>query len=468
MASTYLSKTLGTPTDNKKWTFSAWIKKGHIGGDINTLFGAGGSSSNFGAIWANYNNGQIQFYSQTSGGSTGGSLRLSNRLRDMSAWYHLVLVFDSANVTASERLKFYINGVQETDTSVGGDLTYPTQDVTSFINSNIEHIIGKDSYRNDSYYDGSMANVEFVDGQAYGPAYFGSTDSNTGIWTPQASSTISNYGTNGFKLKMDTTSPGADTSGKGNTFTVGAGTPTLTQGSPSNNYACMNPLKTQSGYSLTMDNGNLRVRQGQAGQNASIPCTMPVKKGKWYVEVQPVSGLSQSAVAFGIGQVGMGSTFLNGEVGGYPGSLGGVHYTNSGNIQWYASGDQSTSTGTTFTGGSVDKIGIALDCDNTKIYWYKNNVLVNSGGFDYSVCTASFTDPLAGGNLSIVGEYVVFMMAGTHNSGDDVVVNWNFGDGFFATTAAGTASDANGQGLFAYAPPTGYYALNTKNLEAYG
>jgi len=88
----------------------------------------------------------------------------------------------------------------------------------------------------------------------------------------------------------------------------------------------------------------------------------------------------------------MGSTFLNGEVGGYPGSLGGVHYKNNGNIEWYASGDQSTSTGTTFTGGSVDKIGMALDCDNTKIYWYKNNVLVNSGGFDYSVCTASFTE----------------------------------------------------------------------------
>ena len=59
-------------------------------------------------------------------------------------------------------------------------------------------------------------------------------------------------------------------------------------------------------------------------------------------------------------------------VDGFPGSLGGVHYNNSGNIQWYASGDQSTSTGTTFTGGSADKIAIALDCDNTKIYWYKN------------------------------------------------------------------------------------------------
>ncbi len=44
-----------------------------------------------------------------------------------------------------------------------------------------------------------MANVEMVDGQQLTPAYFGSTDTASGIWTPQASSTISSYGTNGFK-----------------------------------------------------------------------------------------------------------------------------------------------------------------------------------------------------------------------------------------------------------------------------
>ena len=102
-----------------------------------------------------------------------------------------------------------------------------------------------------------MANVEFVDGQSITPAYFGSTDSTTGIWTPQASSTISSYGTNGFKLKMDTTTPGADTSGNTNTFTVGGGTPTLTQGSPSNVYATLNHFKL---YGTTMfSNGNLTI-----------------------------------------------------------------------------------------------------------------------------------------------------------------------------------------------------------------
>ena len=105
-----------------------------------------------------------------------------------------------------------------------------------------------------AYFDGSMANIEFVDGQQLTPAYFGSTDSTTGIWTPQASSTISSYGTNGFKLKMDTATPGADTSGNTNNFTVGGGTPTLTQGSPSNVFACLNGLHRQDDFSLA--NGN--------------------------------------------------------------------------------------------------------------------------------------------------------------------------------------------------------------------
>ena len=129
MATTYLSKTLGTPTDNKKWTFSAWVKKAHIGSDINTLFGAGGSSTNFASIWVNYNNGQIQFQSQTSGGVTGGSVRLLNLLRDVAAWYHLVVSFDSANSTAADRVKIYINGIR--GTNFDGTPDYPNLNIAS-------------------------------------------------------------------------------------------------------------------------------------------------------------------------------------------------------------------------------------------------------------------------------------------------------------------------------------------------
>ena len=459
MANTYLTRTPSSNGNLKKWTLSMWAKRSGLGQLALSFAWVSGNEHTY--MQFNGSDQLVFGYYNSGGGSWGHTT--TRVFRDTSAWYHFQFELDTSLSSGGDRAKIYVNGIRETAFASSTD---PGQNTDTAYGKAVAHYIGStgDSQK---YWDGSMANVEFVDGQAYGPAYFGSTNTATGIWTPSGATAISDYGTNGFKLKMDTTSPGADTSGKGNTFTA-SGTPTLTQGSPSNNYACMNPLKTQNGYSLTMNNGNLRVRQGQAGQTNSIPCTMPVKKGKWYVEVQPVSSLSNSAVAFGIGQAGYGGSFLNGEVGGFPGSLGGVHYNNSGNIQWYASGDQSTSTGTTFTGGSTDKIAIALDCDNTKIYWYKNNVLVNSGGFDYSVCTGSFDSPFTTDKQSIVGEYVVFMMAGNHSSGDDVVVNWNFGDGFFATAAAGTNADGNGQGLFAYPPPTGYYALNTKNLEAYG
>jgi len=65
-----------------------------------------------------------------------------------------------------------------------------------------------------------------------------------------------------------------------------------------------------------------------------------------------------------------------------------------------------------------------------------------------------------------VGAY--FFACGDDNSFAERRFATNFGEGFFQTTAAGTEADDNGQGLFAYDVPAGFYALNTKNLEAYG
>ena len=45
---------------------------------------------------------------------------------------------------------------------------------------------------------------------------------------------------------------------------------------------------------------------------------------------------------------------------------------------------------------------------------------------------------------------------------------YNFGNGFFGTTAI-TSAGSNGNGsLFEYDVPSGYYALNTKNINTYG
>ena len=50
----------------------------------------------------------------------------------------------------------------------------------------------------------------------------------------------------------------------------------------------------------------------------------------------------------------------------------------------------------------------------------------------------------------------------------NTLIKWNFGNGYFGTTAVASAG-LNGNGaIFEYDVPTGYYALNTKNINTYG
>ena len=57
-----------------------------------------------------------------------------------------------------------------------------------------------------------------------------------------------------------------------------------------------------------------------------------------------------------------------------------------------------------------------------------------------------------------------FSMLGSSASDD----TWhNFGNPFLSALSGGN-TDANGYGDFKYAPPSGYYALCTKNLAEFG
>jgi hypothetical protein len=299
-----------------------------------------------------------------------------------------------------------------------------------------------------------MAMVQFVDGTALGPEYFGSTDSTTGIWTPQASSTISSYGTNGFKLKMDTATPGADTSGNTNTFTVGTGTPTLTQGSPSNVYATMNPLTSYYAGAWTFSNGNNTVNMGTTSERYVVG-TMGFSSGKWYWEQKYVSKSGSTFSRVGI-ESNINNTAPDQSTSGY-----GYRGETSDPAQ-----GMKVNNGTyTFWGddyGVGDIIGCAVDMDNNKIYFSINGVWQESGdptsGATGTGSAFTIIDPPSGFYFPKIGK----------EAADTGVWSFNFGEGFFGTTAAGTEADDNGQGLFAYDVPAGYYAMNTKNLEAYG
>jgi len=449
MASTYLTRTPSSSSNRKTWTWSAWVKRGLVnGGSDQTLFQAYVDSSNYTQIRFAGGSDLIDIRNVDSGSVT-GRLETTRVFRDTSAWYHIVVVWDTTNLTAGNRMRLYINGVEETSFSPD---TNPNLNDDSTINENVVHWIGKAGFSGyPNYFDGSMAMVQFVDGQAYGPAYFGSTDSNTNIWTPTATSTISDYGTNGFKLAMDTSTPGADTSGKGNTFTA-SGTPTLLQGNPQNNWCTMNPLNPI--YQGSASNGNTTVTGTTADNYTnSVISSMAFDKGKWYWETKYAVVNSNTNACVGAAAIDAPyqyNTNPTSALGGYisPRFDGELIYNASSTASYFPA---ITSAGTI--------IMQALDMDNKK-YWLGIN------GSWYGTAGNTNGNPATGAN-----PVVTFTEEGFWVPMYRILASkfeCNFGEGFFGTTAAGTQADDNGQGLFAYDVPAGYYAMNTKNLEAYG
>ena len=439
MATTYLTRTQSSGTSDKIGTFSAWIKYSEVS-ETHSIFSGHTDSSNRIALYIG-GSGALTIYGNIAN-SQSVYLITNNLLRDPSAWYHIVVAWDTTQGTDSNRFKIYVNGSQITSFSTAA---YPSVNADVYWNKGTTSIVGARFISSVvNYFSGSMANVEFVDGQQLTPAYFGSTDTASGIWTPQASSTISSYGTNGFKLKMDTATPGADTSGNTNTFTVGGGTPTLTQGSPSNNYATFNPLYKSN---ETLQNGNTTSSLPYGNKFGGV-VSIGVKTGKWYAEFQMNSGDSSASTAVGI--YGNPITASNNDQG--------VGKENN-SLSYRSDGqkvlENSTSSyGASYTTGDV--IGVALDMTSAtkNITFYKDGA--SQGNITF--------------NLEQGNEYEGFMFMAANSNTASTGSDWkaNFGEGFFRTTAAGTNADGNGQGLFAYAVPSGYYALNTKNLEAYG
>ena len=210
--SAYLSRTPSSASNRRTWTWSGWVKRANLG--------------SYYAFFGNEDYDSLQFRGTSDNeidiffdGTTGGRLVTNRSFRDVSAWYHIVVSCDTTQTTASDRLKLYVNGVQETSFSTS---TYPAQDYQTSFNDTTPQFVGatKDSsiFR---HLDGYLAEVHFIDGQALDATDFGRYDSNS-VWQPKAYS--GSYGTNGFYLKFADNSSnaalGTDSSGNNNTWTV--------------------------------------------------------------------------------------------------------------------------------------------------------------------------------------------------------------------------------------------------------
>jgi len=452
MANSYLSRTISSsPTNPDKFTISMWVKRSKLGSE-QAIMGQY-ASANF--------RGKIDFlsddrieYIQKNDGNTTANLITTRKFRDTSAWYHLVYQFDTSQGTSSNRIKLYVNGVQETafDTA-----SYPAQDLDMRLNQASGTLnIGQDG-NSANYFEGYISHIALADGQTYAPTSFGQTDATSGIWKFISPSGIT-WGDDGFHLKMENSGNlGLDSSGQTNNFTVN-GNLKQALDTPSNVYCTMNSLDNYYPAS-TFTTGNNSI--GTAGSRRSYNTgTLGVSSGKWYWEVKAVSSVTASNGCW----IGIASTNATNDGVSSQQTLGYKQYdygfsSSTGNIN---TNNSQSSYGSGY--GDNDIVGVAMDLDNNKLYFHVNGTYENSG-----VPTSGSTGT---GAVSIQAPSGTLNGVYTPGLGDwwtsGFNVAFNFGNGFFGTTAIASAGSNGNGSLFEYDVPTGYYALNTKNINTYG
>ena len=456
-SSDYLNQTFSSNGTRTTWTFSTWIKRANLGSDQRILScddDASGNQDDF-IKFLSGDTFQIGFYNSGFYGE-----KTTNRVfRDVSAWYHFVIVWDTTNGTADDRIRLYVNGVRETSFSSS---TNPSSSANSFINSTSYPLeIGRRGLNGTQYINGYLAETVFVDGTALDPTSFGEFDEDSSIWKPIDVSGLT-FGTNGFYLDFENSgSLGADLSGNGNNFTVNnltaidQSTDTCTL-----NYSTLNPLATSSFNDLS--EGSLKITGNTATNDGETFSTfvMPNATAKWYWELKCTNKYSGGNPKFGFIQAKRGFRLQNGGAG-YGGGASGtldIMVRPDGKTLENGSTSGSAVIGTWDTG---DILSFALDSVNGAFYVGINGTWQTSGNPESgasktgAVKTWTPTDSKCDdGQAVCIGSY------------NGSVTEANFGSPSFAISSGNT--DADGYGNFEYSGPSGYYSLNTKNLAEYG
>jgi len=440
--------------NQRTWTMSLWVKRSEIGVET-TIFGAQNTAMVFmDPDWFRFHlyTGSTTYYYDTDNSGT--------VFRDTSAWYHFVFQCDTTQAVAANRTKLYINGALYTGARGGADTSANIPQNTEFrLNNNAVNFQVGYFYAGNEQLDGYLAEVNFTDGVANDADAFGEYDDNSGIWKPKAYA--GSYGTNGFYLEFkesaaSATGIGKDTSGNGHNFSTGGAYPAQATDTPTNNFCTINAVV---GTDSTISEGATKfTNHGVNGWETFVATMGAGTSGKWYAEFQVVDhGYGDNFIGispiddpdlnrgFGTSFAYLGSdTSLDESVGYY--AAGGNRYIGGG----------TASYGNSYT--TTDIMSVAVDMDNGKLYFAKNGTWQNSG------------DPTSGstgtGALDVRGATKPQTISGSVYYANHAM-KANYG-GFTTISISSPQSDGNGRGVFEFAPPSGYYALCTKNLAEFG
>jgi len=450
--SPYLEKTnsSSTATNIDKYTLSFWVKRSSL-----TAYGDG----NGGNIIASNTAAYVQLYfkdndtlrwQEHDGSDSVGNLITNRVFRDVSAWVHIVCLYDSGNGTAGDRMQIWINGVRETSF---GTEAQPTQNANGQFGtaSQARRIANNSDGSRD--FDGYIAEAVGLDGVCASPVdTLGEFDEDSGIWKPKKVSGLT-FGTHGFYLDFkDSANLGNDANSGTDFGETNVATTDQTTDTPTNNFATMNFLvPSQGGFtpgSPTFAEGNLKfTTANSSGSYSRTNSTFLLTAGKWYTEIK----YTNSGTIYGlIGVTGSNAT----TTAAYPGvyaydyawygnGSGGNFYNNNGIAAYLGAGYANN-----------DILGMAIDLDSgTKtIQYYKNGSAVSSAQTIVDPATTDF-----GGYCITIGEW---------SSSTNATFEVNFGNPSFSISSSN--ADGDGYGNMEYAVPSGYYVLNSKNLAEYG
>ena len=445
----------GSPTDPEKYTFSCWIKRGNL---IEGVILGNYANANFRAKFGFDSNHKLEYY-QVNDGSASASVVTTQVFRDTTAWYHIVLAYDSSQGTAADRVKFYVNG---TVVSSYSGTSYPAQDLDSRLNQASQTlVIGQDG--NDSKdFDGYMCELVLIDGQALDATSFGEFDSDTPTtWKPKDPSSLT-FGDDGFYLDFeDSGDLGDDESGNGNDFTESnlAATDQVTD-TCTNNFAVMNNLAIHPSSTFTFKEGNLDYATSSSTRGYWVS-TIAVSSGKWYWEYKATDNEARTCV----GIAGAPARTNNDPESGDHDNVT-VYTTINGRIS-YNSNAATDNYYNSATSSDDIIIGVAVDLTsstNSIAFSIDGEWVSGDGSKSTNFASVLLQDDFTNVASTINGVY--HMIAGDDGGDQDVLGQANFGNPPFSISSGN--SDANGYGNFEYAVPSGYYALCTKNLAEYG
>jgi len=468
-ANSFLNKTPNAG-NRRTYTISVWVKRSVLGS--NPIFTAYESpfTSNSGEILLHFDGDDTLHFRQWNGSSPYIILMITQRkFRDTTAWYHIVAAIDTTQSTEANRVKIYINGTQETGFSTS---SYPSQNLETRFNDNIQHTIGTGEDVGRKYFDGQMAHFHFVDGTAYPASTFAETDSTTGVWKPKLGPSVT-YGTNGFFLKfLNANSLGADSSGNSNDYSVN-GNLKQSNSTPTNKFATFNPRGTHVDYRTTVYQLHAgHTFWGTTGTTRCNSIDMCFQGGKWYWECKIEKANATATMGVYCTDFSspkrieqfVGDISLQNQANGGKRAVSYLADSSSSKIQ---NGGSTVTYGANASDGDI--IMMAFDSATGKNWFGINGTWNNAPG------TSNVGNPATGANdsgtplVNTDNNLMSFYVGGRASDSTNRYMYINFGHGFFGTTAVSSANaDGNGKGIFEYAPPSGFLALCSENIQSDG